>query len=111
MIKENEIKLKDKISMYLESITDGKLVVVNQDWRPVQFNISKEYFLTSSLDNNKESQSAKVKRKTLRDISKEYIDLIVKELGDIQFGHLAIIIENGLIVKLEKEEKSRIKYS
>ncbi|MCI7812696.1 MAG: YezD family protein [Robinsoniella sp.] len=38
----------------------------------------------------------------------EYLELIRKILDEIQFGSVTIVIQNGKIMQVEKEEKIRL---
>ena len=38
----------------------------------------------------------------------EYIQIIRKMLDEIQFGSVTIVVQNGKIMQIEKEEKIRI---
>lgn len=38
----------------------------------------------------------------------EYLQLISKMLDEIQFGSITIVIQNGKIMQVQKEEKIRI---
>lgn len=38
----------------------------------------------------------------------EYINLIRKLLDEIEFGSISIVLQNGKVMQIEKEEKIRV---
>ncbi|ADY57075.1 Protein of unknown function DUF2292 [Syntrophobotulus glycolicus DSM 8271] len=55
------------------------------------------------VDNKKSGDSSQ------NPISDEYIEKLVTLLKTIKFGSITLIIQNGEVVQLEKNEKMRIK--
>ena len=45
---------------------------------------------------------------TEEDKKEEYLKLIKNMLDEIQFGSITIVIQNGKVMQIEKEEKIRI---
>lgn len=50
-----------------------------------------------------------MENKAKRELDKEQLELIQKMVGSIQFGTVSIIVQDGRIVQIEKNEKYRIK--
>jgi hypothetical protein len=51
-----------------------------------------------------------MENKTIKhELGKEQLELIQEMVGSIQFGTISIIVQDGKIVQIEKNEKYRIK--
>lgn len=47
--------------------------------------------------------------KEKRKVSAEELDKITRFIEDIEFGSVTIVVQNGIIVQIEKNEKLRLK--
>lgn len=47
--------------------------------------------------------------KTKKDLSDSYLDMVKKLVESIQYGTISIIVQDGKIVQIEKNEKYRLK--